>query len=100
VVSHTERTAIKIKVSQALITDVSRYLSLFSMPNPPTNRELVMHETKTQHYPLNHLMTDHQILERASEIIASKFIAGDAFTDAKTTKEYFTFKLAIMKVKF
>lgn len=52
-----------------------------------------MHETKTQHYPLNHLTTDHQILERASEIIASKFIAGDAFTDAKTTKEYFTFKL-------
>ncbi len=52
-----------------------------------------MHETKKQHYPLNHLMTDHQILERASEIIASRFITGDEFTNAKTTKEYFKFKL-------
>lgn len=53
-----------------------------------------MHKTKTQLYPSNHLMTDHQILERASEIIAAKFIDGDEFTDAKTTKEYLTFKLA------
>jgi len=52
-----------------------------------------MHKNKTQSYPQNQLMTDHQILERASEIIASKFIAGDEFTDAKTTKEYLTFKL-------
>ncbi|MCG6202305.1 JAB domain-containing protein [Psychromonas antarctica] len=51
--------------------------------------------TKTnQVYSLGKPMTEHQILERAAEIIATKFISRDAFTDAKASKEYLTFKLA------
>jgi DNA repair protein RadC len=53
-----------------------------------------MHTTTNQHYATNFPMTEHQILERASEIIASKFIDGDEFTNVKETKEYLTFKLA------
>lgn len=53
-----------------------------------------MHKTMNQHYATSHPMTEHQILEKASEIIASKFIEGDEFTDAKSTKKYLTFKLA------
>ncbi|AGH81541.1 DNA repair protein RadC [Psychromonas sp. CNPT3] len=52
-----------------------------------------MHPTPIKHY-VTPPMTEHQILEKASEIIASKFIDGIAFTDVKTTKEYLTFKLA------
>ena len=39
-------------------------------------------------------MSEHQILEKAAEIIATKFVDGDMFTDAKATKDYLTFKLA------
>lgn len=53
-----------------------------------------MHKATNQHYATNYPMTEHQILEKASEIIASKFIEGDEFTDAKATKKYLTFKLA------
>jgi len=53
-----------------------------------------MHKTTNQHYETHYPMTEHQILEKALEIIASKFIEGDEFTSAKATKEYLTFKLA------
>jgi len=39
-------------------------------------------------------MTDDQILEKASEIIATKFLTSDMFTEVKATKDYLTFKLA------
>ena len=53
-----------------------------------------MHKTINQNYPINYPMTEHQILEKASEIIASKFIYGDEFTSAKATRDYLAFKLA------
>ncbi|MCG6202330.1 RadC family protein [Psychromonas antarctica] len=53
-----------------------------------------MHTKTNQVYTLGKPMTEHQILERAAEIIATKFISRDAFTDVKATKEYLTFKLA------
>ena len=53
-----------------------------------------MHTKMNQIYPLPTPMTDHQILEKASEIIAAKFLGSDPFTAAKATKEYLTFKLA------
>ena len=53
-----------------------------------------MRKITKQHYATNYPMTEHQILEKASEIIASKFIKGGEFTNAKATKEYLTFKLA------
>jgi DNA repair protein RadC len=39
-------------------------------------------------------MSEHQILEKAAEIIAAKFVDGVMFTNAKATKDYLTFKLA------
>lgn len=39
-------------------------------------------------------MTADQVLEKAAEIIADKFVGGDMFTAAKASKEYLTFKLA------
>jgi DNA repair protein RadC len=39
-------------------------------------------------------MSKHQILEKAAEIIATKFVNGEMFTNAKATKDYLTFKLA------
>lgn len=44
-----------------------------------------MHKVINEHYANNYPMTEHQILEKASEIIASKFIEGDEFTSAKAT---------------
>ncbi|GIU51822.1 JAB domain-containing protein [Shewanella sp. KT0246] len=52
-----------------------------------------MHTKSTHSYALCRPMTEHQILEKAAEIIADKFIKGDAFSTAKATKEYLTFKL-------
>lgn len=52
-----------------------------------------MHTKSNHTYPLSKPMTEHQILEKAAEIIASKFVEGDAFTDAKATKEFLTYKL-------
>lgn len=53
-----------------------------------------MHAKTNQAYTLRKPMTEHQILEKAAEIIATKFISNDMFTDAKATKEYLSFKLA------
>ncbi|WP_028866959.1 RadC family protein [Psychromonas arctica] len=53
-----------------------------------------MHKETNTKYPTNTPMTEHQILERASEIIATKFVDGEEFISATSTKEYLTFKLA------
>ena len=53
-----------------------------------------MHTKSNQAYTLRKPMTEHQILEKAAEIVATKFINNDVFTDDKTTKEYLSFKLA------
>jgi len=47
-----------------------------------------MHAKPNQPYRLYKPMTDHQILEKASEIIATKFIDGDMFTQAQLTKDF------------
>lgn len=52
-----------------------------------------MHAKPNQPYRLYKPMTDHQILEKASEIIATKFIDGDMFTQAQLTKDFLSFKL-------
>ena len=53
-----------------------------------------MHNKLNYNYPEQLPMSEHQILERAAEIIESKLVRLDAFTDAKSSKEYLTFKLA------
>ena len=53
-----------------------------------------MHNKSKYNYPKQQSMSEHQILERAAKIIESKLIQLDAFSDAKSSKEYLTFKLA------
>lgn len=53
-----------------------------------------MHKETNAKYPTNIPMTEHQMLARASEVIATKFVDGEEFTSATSTKEYLTFKLA------
>lgn len=53
-----------------------------------------MHNQSSHIYQPQQVMSDHQILERASEIIATKFVAGDAFTNAKNTQQFLSYKLA------
>ena len=43
-------------------------------------------------YPNHQLMSEHQILEKAAEIILTKFIDRDAFTDVNSSKQFLTFK--------
>ncbi|WP_019617140.1 JAB domain-containing protein [Psychromonas ossibalaenae] len=52
-----------------------------------------MHKHRNHLYALRKPMTKHQILEKASEIIADKFAEKDAFCNAKATQEYLRFKL-------
>jgi len=52
-----------------------------------------MHTKSNQTYRLYKPMTDNQILEKASEIIATKFISTDMFTEARATKDYLSCKL-------
>lgn len=53
-----------------------------------------MHIKSNKNYRLYRPMTDDQILDKASEIIATKFVTSDMFTEVKATKDYLTFKLA------
>jgi DNA repair protein RadC len=54
----------------------------------------MMHTKSNHSYALSKPMSEHQILEKAAEIIAAKFVDGEMFTNAKATKDYLTFKLA------
>lgn len=55
-----------------------------------------MHTKTNQSYRFSKPMTEHQILEKAAEIVATKFISseGDAFTNVGNTKDFLSFKLA------
>ena len=55
-----------------------------------------MHTRTNQDYRFSKPMTEHQILEKAAEIVATKFISseGDAFTNVGSTKDFLSFKLA------
>lgn len=55
-----------------------------------------MHTRTNQDYRFSKPMTEHQILEKAAEIVATKFISseGDAFTNVGNTKDFLSFKLA------
>jgi len=55
-----------------------------------------MHTRTNQDYYFSKPMTDNQILEKAAEIVATKFIdsEGDAFINVGNTKDFLSFKLA------
>ena len=56
-----------------------------------------MHTRTNQDYRFSKPMTEHQILEKAAEIVATKFISseGDAFTNVGNTKDFLSFKLTV-----
>jgi DNA repair protein RadC len=53
-----------------------------------------MHNKTNHDYPSHQPMSEHQILEKAADIISAKFIDKDAFTDVTSSKQFLTFKLA------
>ncbi len=53
-----------------------------------------MCKTTNQTYSFPEPATAHQVLEKAAEIISTKFSDKDAFTDATSSKKFLTFKLA------
>jgi DNA repair protein RadC len=55
------------------------------------NRRTTMHNNKT--YTSPHTMTDHQILEKAAEILECKYVRDDAFCSSEATKDFLRFKL-------
>jgi DNA repair protein RadC len=50
-----------------------------------------MYNNKT--YTPPHSMTDHQILEKAAEILECKYVREDAFCSSEATKDFLRFKL-------
>jgi len=53
-----------------------------------------MHKESSHLYALRKPLSNFQILEKASEIVALQFKEKEAFCNAETTKQYFTFKLS------
>ncbi len=49
--------------------------------------------TSANHYFVETQMTDNQVLEKAAEIVASRYQRGETFTQSQTTKDYLQFKL-------
>ncbi|ELA9294495.1 MULTISPECIES: RadC family protein [Vibrio harveyi group] len=49
--------------------------------------------TSANHYFVETPMTDNQVLEKAAEIVASRYQRGETFTQSQTTKDYLQFKL-------
>lgn len=57
-------------------------------------KEFIMHNKTNHDYPNHQPMSEHQILEKVTEIVATKFIDSDVFTDVTSSKQFLTFKLA------
>ncbi|MCG6200031.1 RadC family protein [Psychromonas antarctica] len=52
-----------------------------------------MHTKTNRVYTLQKPMTDHQVLEKASEILATKYFRDSAFTNAQATIDFLSYKL-------
>jgi len=52
-----------------------------------------MHTKTNQAYTLRKPLTEHQILEKAAEIISGKYLREDAFTNAQATIDFLSYKL-------
>ena len=52
-----------------------------------------MHTSPTP-YPVTPLLTDHQILEQAAEIIQQQYLREDAYCNPQATKDFLMFKLS------
>lgn len=49
--------------------------------------------TSHQTYSFDGPISAHQVLEKAAEIIAERYLRGDAFCSSQATKDFVTFKL-------
>lgn len=53
-----------------------------------------MHDIRSSHYANGRPLSANQILEKAAEIIAEKYLRGDAFCNHSATQDFLKFKLA------
>ncbi|HHE0451022.1 DNA repair protein RadC [Vibrio vulnificus] len=53
-----------------------------------------MHDIRSSHYASGGPLSANQILEKAAEIIAEKYLRGDAFCNPSATQDFLKFKLA------
>lgn len=53
-----------------------------------------MHNNKSKDYISNAPLTDNQVLEKAAEILACKYVRQDAFSSSEATKDFLKFKLS------
>ena len=44
-------------------------------------------------------MTEHQVLEKAAEILACKYVRQDAFCSSEATKDFLRFKLGLLGIR-
>lgn len=52
-----------------------------------------MHNKHQMNYVSSGPMTANQVLEKAAELVAEKYLRGDAFCNPQATKDYLTFKM-------
>ncbi|MEZ8013476.1 DNA repair protein RadC [Vibrio sp. FF59] len=52
-----------------------------------------MHGSSNKQYSFHGPVSAHQVLEKAAEIIAEKYLRGDAFCNPTATKDYLKYKL-------
>lgn len=52
-----------------------------------------MHNKHQNNYVSSGPMTANQVLEKAAELVAEKYLRGDAFCNPQATKDYLTFKM-------
>ncbi|MCG9753056.1 DNA repair protein RadC [Vibrio brasiliensis] len=52
-----------------------------------------MHDLSNRHYSFRGPVSAHQVLEKAAEIIAEKYLRGDAFCNPTATKDYIKYRL-------
>jgi len=53
-----------------------------------------MHQSKSANYSKEQRYQENQILEHAAEILANRYVRGDAFCNPQATKDYVSYKLA------
>lgn len=52
-----------------------------------------MHDLSNRHYSFRGPVSAYQVLEKAAEIIAEKYLRGDAFCNPAATKDYIKYRL-------
>lgn len=53
-----------------------------------------MHDIRSSHYANGGPLSANQILEKAAEIVANRYLRGDVYTNPQATKEFLQYKMA------